>query len=139
MVHTLDFYYHDFMEYHLDTDAGHDDITDQVHTYCDETAAHMAHNECISIINEMFDDPLNAIQEYINEYGDIPIYDNNVNRTYGTLCFLAMHRYILDQLGNDEPDIINHIEPVVFNDDERSVATTEEDNNSSDEDSDEDD
>jgi len=137
MVHSLDFYYHDFMEYHLDTDAGHDDITDQVHTYCDETAAYMAHNECISIINEMFDDPLNAIQEYINEYGDIPIYDNNVNRTYSILCFLAMHRYILDQLANDAMD--RYIRDELGNDDERSVATTEEDNNSSDEDSDEDD
>ena len=132
MTDCIKRYYDIFMADHFDIDSitTRDDITDMLHTYCDETASFISLEDCILAINQMFDNQLNAIQEYINEYGDIPIYNNDIIRTYRILAYLAIHRYIHDKLDEPEPDIINIVDNVVLNDDERSEASTEEYNDS---------
>jgi hypothetical protein len=92
----LDYYYDVFKN---DYNDYHDD--DNIYQFCDNIASRLSKNECIQLINEQFGDQLTAIQEYINEYGDIPIYDNNVYRTYLILAYLALKTYINNQ-NNDE-------------------------------------
>ena len=85
----LDYYYDLFKnEYNNVYDEDH------IHEFCDTTASNLLFNECIQLINERFGNQLIAIKEYMDEYGDIPIYDNDIKRTYHILAYLALKRYI---------------------------------------------
>ncbi len=106
--YTLADYYEDYItNYH-----NPDDDYDNLHTYCDNEASLLSYAGCILTINERFDNQLEAIQSYINEYGEIPIYDNDVNRTHHILAFHAMMEYIIDRLDDDNNDALSQASTV---------------------------
>jgi len=107
--YTLNDYYEDYITYHYNPN---DDDNDSLHTYCDNEASVLSYTNCIFIINEWFDNQLEAIQSYINEYGEIPIYDNDVNRTHHILAFHAMMEYMRNRLDDEDNDALSQASTV---------------------------
>jgi len=96
--YTLSDYYDEFTGEVLPHDR--DELSDRLQEYCDTEASNMNNDTCIRIINEHFGNQLEAIQSYIDEYGEF-IIASNINIWYNRLAFHALKLYINDRLPND--------------------------------------
>jgi hypothetical protein len=115
--YSLSDYYDEFTGEVLPQDR--DELSDRLHEYCDTEASNMNNDTCIRIINEHFGNQLEAIQSYMDEYGEFVI-ASNINIWYNRLAFLALKLYINDRLPNDYETTDNDND----NDDDDSNAST---------------
>jgi hypothetical protein len=99
----LDYYYDLFIN-----EYGDDDDGANIFEFCDTNAIGLSKNECIQLINEQFEDQINAMNEYHIHYGIELIYevfeDRNLMRIYHILAFLAMKTYILEKINDNLSD-----------------------------------
>lgn len=101
----LDYYFDDFKEYYYKKNNNkNDDDDDEINEYCDNRVFEITYFQCLEIINKKFGDPLEAIKSYLEEYGEIPIYNNDIGRTHHILAFHAMNQYIKERLKEEEEE-----------------------------------
>jgi hypothetical protein len=104
IIKMLDYYFDDFKEYYYKKNNNKNDDDDEINEYCDNRASEIYYIQCLEIINEKFGDPLEAIKSYLEEYGEIPIYNNDIGRTHHILAFHAMNQYIKERLKEEEEE-----------------------------------
>jgi len=101
-AYTLDDYYNEYINNHYNPD---DDNDDSLHTYCNDKSSQLGRADCLIIIDEMFDNQLEAIQSYMIEYDEMPVYRYNMIKTHRILAFHAIMEYIRDRMmDNDDND-----------------------------------
>jgi hypothetical protein len=94
----LDYYYYLFRNQ-----------TENIDEFCNTNAVRLYYKDCIELINEVFEDQINAINEYKKEYEynlfDIMDYTNDdLMSVYITLAYFAMKTYIIKKIEIDNSD-----------------------------------